>query len=591
MNFLPTNKKEIKERNIKQVDFVVVTGDAYVDHPSFGTSLIARYLESFGYSCAILAQPNVKDDNSIKKCGIPRLGFLVGSGNIDSMVNNYYVSKKKRRQDEYSVNNKGGKRPDYATIEYCKLIRRVYNDVPIVIGGIEASLRRFAHYDYWQDTILPSVLLSSTADLLVYSMGEKAIVEIADYLNSGLDIKDITFIKGTCYKSKSLDNLPDYVLMNSVSDIKKDSKKYSENYLKQYNNNDNQSATTLVEPYNEEYVIANIPQPVLSQSELDHLYDLPFTYESYDEYMGLGKVSALNEVKFSISANRGCNGGCNFCAITYHQGRQVSMRSTESCVAEAKKMMTLKDWKGYIHDVGGPTANFNDDMCDKLNNYGSCSEKSCFGFHSCNNLKVSHEKYFDILEKVREIDGIKKVFVRSGIRYDYMLKDDDKYLEELVKYHVSGQLRLAPEHVSDNVLKVMGKPSVKLYDKFVDKFNKVTKNLNKEQYVLPYLMSSHPGSTLDDALQLALYLKKINYQPKQVQDFYPTPSTMSTLMYYTNTNPLDNNKKIFVAKSENDKAIQRAFLQYKDPKNRKLVISGLKQLHRDDLIKGPKGLL
>lgn len=590
MKFLPTNKKEIKELGLKEVDFVMVTGDAYVDHPSFGTSLIARYLESFGFSVAILSQPNINDNNSIRRCGKPRLGFLVGSGNIDSMVNNYYVSKKRRRNDEYSLNNKGGKRPDYATVEYCKLIRRVYGNVAIVIGGIEASLRRFAHYDYWSDSILPSILLSSTADLLVYSMGEKAMLEIAQYLDSGLSIKDLTFIMGTCYATKNIDNLSDYILMNPFKQIKKDHDKYIENFMVEYYNNENQSSQVIVEPYQDDYVVQNIPQPILDNLEFDHIYDLPFTYESYDEYKGLGVIPALKEVKFSISANRGCNGGCNFCAITYHQGRQVSMRSSQSCVQEAKKMMTLKDFKGYIHDVGGPSANLNDQMCDKLNNYGSCKEKLCLGYNMCSSLKVDHSKYFEILKSVREIEGIKKVFVRSGIRYDYMIKDDEKYLYDLVKHHVSGQLRLAPEHASDHVLKYMGKPSIKLYDRFVERFNKVTKELNKEQYVLPYLMSSHPGSTLNDALELALYLKKINYQPQQVQDFYPTPSTLATLMYYTEKNPLDNNKKVYVAKSDKDKEMQRAFLQVNNPKYRKLVLEGLKKLKREDLI-GPNGLI
>jgi len=585
MNFLPTNKKEIKEKGLKQVDFVMVSGDAYVDHPTFGTSLIARYLESFGYSVAILSQPNIKDDNSIRKCGQPRLGFLVGSGNIDSMVNNYSVSKRKRRFDEYSINGKTGKRPDYATVEYCQLIRRVYGDVPIIIGGIEASLRRFAHYDYWSESMKPSILLESNADLLVYSMGEKAIIEIADYLNAGLDVKDITFIMGTVYKTKEASLLSDAIMMKPFKEVKKDKFAYIDNFKIQYHNNDHQSAKVIVEPYNEEYVVMNIPQPVLSKEEFDHLYDLPFTYESYDEVQGFGKIPALEEVKFSISANRGCNGSCNFCAITFHQGRQISMRSTQSCVDEAKKMMTLSNFKGYIHDVGGPSANLTDTMCDKLNNYGSCHSKMCLGHDMCKKVDTDQSSYFDILRNVRAIEGIKKVFVRSGVRYDVMLKDDPKYIYELAKYHVSGQLRLAPEHMSDNVLKLMGKPSIHLYEKFVDKFNQANKELNLEQYALPYLISSHPGATLQDALDLCLYLKKINYFPKQVQDFYPTPSTMSTLMYYTGLNPLDNNKPVYVAKTPKEKAYQRALLQPYYPENKELVLEALRKLKRFDLIK------
>lgn len=583
MNFMNTNKKEIKEQGLSQVDFVVITGDAYVDHPSFGTSLIARYLESFNYSVAILAQPNHNDENAFKKCGCPRLGFLISSGNIDSMVNNYYTSKKKRYHDVYSVNNKGGKRPDYATSVYAKMVRQVYGDIPIIIGGIEASLRRFSHYDYWQDKIIPSCLVSSDADLLVYSMGEKAIIEIADYLSSGLAISDITFVNGTMYRSKSIDSLSDYILLPEYKQVIKNKAMYQDSFMKQYYNNEHQSAKILVEPYENEYIIQNIPQPVLTQHELDHLYDLPFTYESYDEFHKNGKVSALDEVKFSIAVNRGCNGACNFCAITFHQGKQLSMRSLPSCVDEATKMTTLSEFKGYIHDIGGPTANFNDDMCDKLNKYGSCKDRACLGYQMCPNLKISHEKYFAILKAVRELPSIKKVFVRSGIRYDYLLKDNPNYLKELAQYHVSGQLRLAPEHYSDNVLKIMSKPNIKTYDRFIKQFDKVTKELNMQQYAVPYLMSSHPGSTLQDALDLALYLKRINYRPVQAQDFYPTPSTISTLMYYTEINPF-NNKKIYIAKSNEDKSLQRALLQAHLKENYDLVYQALKKLNRLDLV-------
>ncbi|MDR3214900.1 MAG: YgiQ family radical SAM protein [Bacilli bacterium] len=570
MNFLPTNKKEIKNKGLKQVDFVIVTGDAYVDHPSFGTSLIARYLESFNYTCAILAQPNFNDDHSIMQCGCPRLAFLVSSGNIDSIVNNYYTSKQKRKQDVYSLNNKGHKRPDYATSVYTKMIRKTYGDIPIIIGGIEASLRRLAHYDFLQDKLLPSILLTSSADLLVYGMGERAIIEIADYLNSGLNIKDLTFIKGTAYQTKDISLLDDYLMLPSFSAIKKDKKSFQDSFIKQYHNNENQSAHMLIEPYQDTYIVQNIPQPILNTIELDHLYDLNFTYESYDEYHHKGTITALKEIKFSININRGCNGGCHFCAITFHQGKQISMRSKASCLKEAQKMQSLKDFKGYIHDVGGPTANFNDEMCAKLNKYGSCSDKECLGFKICPNLKITHEKYFDILRSLRTLNGIKKVFVRSGIRYDYLLKDDPKYIEELIKYHISGQLRLAPEHCANHVLRLMNKPSISYYDKFVEIYHKINQQLGLKQFVVPYLMSSHPGSRIEDAIALMNYLKKINYKPLQVSDFMPSPSTLSTLMYYTQIDPFTN-KNIYVAKSSEEKRTQQALLQYHLPKNQKII--------------------
>lgn len=568
MIFLPTNKKEMKKLGYNEVDFVVVTGDAYVDHPSFGTSLIARYLESFGYKIAIISQPQIKDINSIKKCSKPRLAFLVSSGNIDSMVNNYYVSKKKRKKDVYSVNGKNNKRPDYAVNEYCWLIRKAYNDIPIIIGGIEASLRRFSHYDYWQDKILPSILISSSADLLVYSMGEKAILEIANCLNSGLSIKDITFVKGTAYLSNRINYYKDdYILLPEYKEVVKDKMSYIKSFMIQYRNNEAQSAKILIEKYDDNYLIQNVNQEILNSQEFDHIFDLPFSYLSYDEYQGFGTITALKEIQFSINVTRGCNGACNFCAITFHQGKQISMRSANSCCNEALKMQTLSNYKGYIHDVGGPTANFNDDMCQKQKEMGSCFDKECLGNKMCPNLKISHEKYFDILRKIRTMDNVKKVFVRSGIRYDYLLKDDKKYLVELIKYHISGQLRLAPEHASSNVLKLMNKPNVDAYDEFVDLFNSINNKLNLKQFVVPYLMSSHPGSSLNDAYILYKYLKKIKYRPMQSSVFYPTPSTISTLMYYTKINPF-NNQKIEVAKTNKEKELQNALLQYHLPKNK-----------------------
>lgn len=582
--FLSTNFKEMQNKGHNEVDFVIVTGDAYVDHPSFGTSLIGRYLESFGYTVAIIAQPNFRDSKSITICKEPRLAFLVSSGNIDSMVNHYYVSKNKRKIDVYTPNNVNSIRPDYATTVYSKLIKIEYPNIPIIVGGIEASLRRLAHYDYWKDRILPSVLVDSQADLLVYSMGERAIIEIADYLSSGLSIKDLTFIQGTCYLTKDVSNLNDYILLPDFSSIRKQKDKYAQSFNIQYQNNENQSAQGIIETYDDYYIVQNIPQPVLTSQELDHLYDLPFTYESYDEIFNKQPVKALEEIKFSVNINRGCNGGCNFCAITFHQGKQISMRSINSCVNEASKMKDLTNFKGYIHDVGGPTANFNDDMCDKLNTKGSCKNRDCFSPVMCPNLKVDHSKYFSTLEQIRNIDGIKKVFVRSGIRYDYFIKEkNSKYLNDLVKYHVSGQLRLAPEHYSDNALRYMNKPGINVYDRFVEKFNKTTKELGLPQYVVPYLMSSHPGTTLEDALQLALYLKKINYRPVQVQDFYPTPSTMATVMYYTGLDPRSM-KKVYSAKTAHDKALQRALLQFHLPQNYELVYNALKKLNRLDLV-------
>lgn len=579
-----TSLNQIEEKGLTQVDFVMVTGDAYVDHPSFGSSLIARYLESFGYSVAILSQPRINDPLSITKCGQPRLGFLVTSGNMDSMVNHYYASKKRRKRDEYTVNGLTKRRPDYAVNEYCKLIRRTYHDIPIIIGGIEASLRRFSHYDVWQDKVLPSILLSSSADLCVYSMGEKAIIEIADYLNSGLNIKDITFINGTSYFSRDLNHLSDYELLDSYEISSTDKISYAKNFMKAYHNNENQKAKIVVEPYNEGYVIQNIPQTVLNTQELDHIYDLPFTYESYDEIHGLGKVNALSEIKFSIQANRGCNGGCSFCAITMHQGKQISMRSVESVVLEAKKLRELKDFKGYIHDLGGPTANFNDEMCDKLQNQGSCNHRECYAPKICPNIKFDHSKYLAMLREVRNLDGIKKVFIRSGIRFDYLLYDkDNSCLEDIVKYHVSGQLRLAPEHSSNNVLKLMNKPQINVYERFVDKFDALSKKHNLNQYTVPYLISNHPGSTLDDALNLAIFLKKINYRPLQVQDYYPTPGTMATTMFYTKLDPRTL-KPIYVCYDEHEKAMQRALLQVHKPENYDLVNEALKKLKRLDLI-------
>ena len=583
--YLPISREDLKERNIKQLDFVFVIGDAYVDHPSFGHAIISRVLESNGYTVGIISQPDWKDKNSITTLGEPKLGFLVMSGNMDSMVNHYSVSKKRRSTDSFTPGGVMGKRPDYAATVYCNLIRQTYKHTPIIVGGIEASLRRLAHYDYWSNKVKRSILLDSGADLVVYGMGERAIVEVADALKSGIAVKDISFIDGCVYKTKNLENVFDYELLPSYDEIVESKEAFAKSFYTQYLNTDSFTAKRLVEPYaNGIYVVQNIPQKPLSQSEMDRVYSFPYMRSYHPSYEKLGGVPAIAEVKFSLVSNRGCFGGCSFCALTFHQGRIIQTRSHESIIEEAKKIIWDKDFKGYIHDVGGPTANFRHTACDKQLKAGVCKNKQCLFPTGCKNLKVDHKDYLKLLRKLRELPNVKKVFIRSGIRFDYLIYDeDDTFFREMVEHHISGQLKVAPEHVSDNVLKKMGKPENSVYERFIKKYKKINAELGLKQFVVPYLMSSHPGSTMKDAVILAEYLRDLGYMPEQVQDFYPTPSTISTCMYYTGLDPRTM-EKVYVPTNPHEKAMQRALIQYRNPKNYDLVYEALKAAGREDLI-------
>ena len=583
--FLPVTKEEMLEKGLSQMDFVYVCGDAYVDHSSFGMSIITRVLESFGYSVGIICQPDWNNPESINVFGEPRLGFMVSAGNMDSMVNHYTVSKKRRHQDAYSPGGQIGKRPDYAVIVYCNLIRKTYKKTPIIIGGIEASLRRLGHYDYWSNKVRRSILLDSGADIISYGMGEKSVVEIADALNSGMDVSDITFVDGTVFKTRNPDYLYDAVKLPDFEEIKNDKVKYAESFAIQYKNTDPFTGKRMYETYDGAmYVVVNKAAKPMTTMELDDVYALPYMRDYHPMYEKDGGIPAIKEIKFSLTSNRGCYGECNFCALTFHEGRIVQARSHESIIKEAKECINDKDFKGYIHDVGGPTAEFRKPACKKQLKYGACTNKKCLYPKPCENLEVDHSDYLSLLRKIRKIPGIKKVFVRSGFRFDYVVADKDKsFLKELCKYHVSGQLRVAPEHISDNVLAKMGKPGVNIYDKFCKEFEKVNKELGLKQYIVPYLMSSHPGSTLKDAIALAEYLRSFGYMPEQVQDFYPTPGTVSTCMYYTGIDPLTMNK-VYVAKDPHEKAMQRALIQYRDPSNYELVKEALIKEHREDLI-------
>jgi uncharacterized radical SAM protein YgiQ len=584
-DFLPISISDMEKRGWEQCDFVFVTGDAYVDHPSFGPAIISRVLESHGYKVGIIAQPDWKDSESIAILGQPRLGFLVSGGNMDSMVNHYSVAKKRRQTDAYSPGGEMGKRPDHATIVYCNLIRKKYKNVPIIIGGIEASLRRLAHYDYWSDKVKRSILLDSQADIISYGMGEHSIVEIADALNSGIEVKDITFINGTVFKAKSLESVYDAVVLPDYQRILESKKEFARSFQMQYSNTDPYSGKRLVEPYKEnEYVVQNPPSMPLTQAEMDRVYSLPYMREYHPSYEEAGGIPAIAEVKFSLVSNRGCFGGCNYCALTFHQGRILQTRSHESILSEAEQLIWDKDFKGYIHDVGGPTANFRQVACEKQNTKGACVNKQCLYPSPCKNLKVDHSDYLKLLRKLRALPNVKKVFIRSGIRFDYLVADnDDKFLEELCEHHVSGQLKVAPEHISDSVLSLMGKPENAVYEKFQEKYKRTNQKLNKNQYIVPYLISSHPGSTLKEAVELAEYLRDLGYMPEQVQDFYPTPSTISTCMYYTGLDPRTG-KEVYVPKTPHEKAMQRALIQYRNPKNYELVVEALKKAGRTDLI-------
>ena len=584
-DFLPICKEDMEKRGWDVVDFVYVCGDAYVDHPSFGAAIITRILEAHGYRIGFIAQPDWKDEQSVQVFGRPRLGFLVSAGNMDSMVNHYTVSKKRRNQDAYTPGGVIGKRPDYATIVYCNLIRKVYKKVPIIIGGIEASLRRLAHYDYWSNSLKHSILMDSQANLISYGMGEHSIVEVADALASGIDIADITFVRGTVYRAKTLDSVYDYIELPSYEQLCKDKEEYARSFYTQYCNTDSVTAKCLVESYGDNgYVIQNPPAEPLTELEMDDVYELPYMRAYHPSYETFGGVPALGEIKFSISSNRGCFGGCNFCALTFHQGRVIQTRSHESILREAEEMTREEDFKGYIHDVGGPTANFRHTSCEKQKKFGVCQNKQCLFPKPCANLTVDHKDYLSLLEKVRKLPGVKKVFVRSGIRFDYvMLDDDDAFLRELCKHYISGQLRVAPEHISDAVLDKMGKPRNEVYQKFIKRYGRVNAKYGKEQFVVPYLMSSHPGSTLKEAVELAEYLRDLGYMPEQVQDFYPTPSTLSTCMYYTGLDPRTM-KKVYVPVNPHEKAMQRALIQYRNPKNYDLVKEALIKAERQDLI-------
>lgn len=583
--FLPMNMEEARGLGLEQLDFVYVSGDAYVDHPSFGHAIITRLLQAHGYSVGIIAQPDWKNDESIAALGMPRLGFLVSSGNMDSMVNHYYVSKKRRETDAYAPGGKPGMRPDRAVAAYSNLIRKKYKDIPIIIGGIEASLRRMAHYDYWSDSFKRSILLDSRADIISYGMGEKSIIEIADALKCGIAAKDISFIKGTVYKTKDISSLYDYELLPSYDEMMKDKALYAKSFKRQYENTDAFNGKILVEPYpNGVYVVQNVPQPPLTTQEMDDVYALPYKRTYHPSYEGKGGVPAIAEVKFSLVSNRGCFGGCSFCALTFHQGRTVQARSHESIIDEAKIITADSDFKGYIHDVGGPTANFRRPSCKKQLVSGVCRHRQCLSPQPCPNLEASHDDYLSLLRKLRELPNVKKVFVRSGIRFDYLLLDkDNSFFRELVEHHVSGQLKVAPEHISNAVLRRMGKPENAIYKSFCEKYNALNKKLGKNQFLVPYLMSSHPGSTLKEAVELAEYLRDIGYMPEQVQDFYPTPSTMSAVMYYTGIDPADM-KPVYVCKNPHEKAMQRALIQYRNPKNYELVFEALKLAGREDLI-------
>ncbi|MBN2259585.1 MAG: YgiQ family radical SAM protein [Clostridiales bacterium] len=582
-DFLPVSKFEIQSKGWDALDFILVSGDAYIDHPSFGGALIARVLERAGYKVGIISQPKWTDLEDIKSLGKPRLGFLVTAGNMDSMVNHYSSSKRRRKTDLYSPGGKMGLRPDRAVIVYTNLIKQAFKDSPVIIGGIEASLRRLPHYDYWEDSLRRSVLYDSGADLLVYGMAEKQILEIAEYMNNGIDIEYIQHIKGTCFKTHSLENVYDYILLPSFKEISESKKTFAEYFKIFYDNQDPIRGKVLVQEHDKGYIVQNIPIMPLDQEELDYVYELPFTRDVHPMYDELGSVPAIEEVKFSIVSNRGCFGSCSFCALTFHQGRAVQSRSKDSIVKEADEMIRHKDFKGYIHDVGGPTANFRQPSCKKQLTLGSCKDRQCLFPTKCPNLDVSHEEYLDILRTLRNTEGVKKVFIRSGIRYDYLMYDKRKYFKEIVEHHVSGQLKVAPEHIDHEVLKYMGKPDGELYKDFVKEFYKITKEVGKDQYIIPYLISSHPGSTLKSAIRLAEYLKETNYTPEQVQDFYPTPGTLSTCMYYTGIDPRDM-KAVYVPSSVGEKKMQRALLQFKNPKNRRLVHEALIKENRYDLI-------
>jgi uncharacterized radical SAM protein YgiQ len=591
-NFLPVTMQDLKDRGIEELDFVFISGDAYVDHPSFGTAIIARIIESQGFTVGIIPQPNWNNTDDFKRLGKPKLGFLINSGNIDSMVNHYTAAKKRRHDDLYSPGGEGGHRPDRAVIVYSNKVREAYGNVPVIIGGIESSLRRFAHYDYWDDKVRRSILIDSGANLLVYGMGEKPIMQIANLLKYGKNIHDIKDVRGTAYITNDISGLKDFIEVPSFEDVSESKIAYANAHKLEYMEQDALRGKTLVQKHDNRFLVQNPPSYTLTEDEMDFVYSLPYMRTYHPMYEKKGGIPAIKEVEFSITSHRGCYGGCSFCALTFHQGRSIQNRSQESIIEEAKAMTKQKDFKGYIHDVGGPTANFRHRACKNQETVGVCKNRQCLFPSPCKNLIVSHDEYLDLLRKLRKLPGVKKVFIRSGIRYDYLIYDkNDEFFKELCKYHISGQLKVAPEHINNAVLKQMGKPGRDVYEKFSKKYFDINNKLGLKQYLVPYLMSSHPGSDLNAAIELALYIKKMGYIPEQVQDFYPTPGSLSTAMYYTGINPLTG-EKVYVPKTQKEKNMQRALLQFSVPENYDLVKEALIKAGRQDLIgRGPNCLI
>jgi uncharacterized radical SAM protein YgiQ len=589
--FLPISKEDLEKRKIEQLDFIIVSGDAYVDHPSFGTAIIGRTLEAQGFTVGIIAQPNWHDCEDFKRLGKPKYGFLVNSGNIDSMVNHYTAAKRIRHEDLYSPGGEAGHRPDRALIVYCNRIREAYKDTAIAIGGIEASLRRFAHYDYWDNKVRRSILVDSKADLLMYGMGEKTVIQIAELLRYGASIKNINTVRGTCYLTKDISNIKNAVTVPSFEEVSTDKKAYGKAYELEYYEQDSINGKTIIQQYGDRYLVQNPPQEDLTQAEMDMTYDLPYTRTYHPIYAAKGGIPAITEVEFSITSHRGCFGSCSFCALTFHQGRVIQNRGQESIIEEAKLLTTLPNFKGYIHDIGGPTANFRHRACKKQIEHGTCKNKQCMFPAPCKNLIIDHTEYLSLLKNVRKLPGIKKVFVRSGIRYDYLIHDkNDSFFKELCEHHISGQLKVAPEHVVPRVLNQMGKPTRDVYDKFVNKYFQINEKIGKKQFLVPYLMSSHPGSDLNAAIELAEYIKQMGYTPEQVQDFYPTPGSLSTTIYYTGFNPITG-EEVYVPKTPEEKEMQRALIQFAVPKNHQKVKKALVKAHREDLIGNGKDCL
>lgn len=584
MAFMPISKKDMEERGIGQLDFVYIIGDAYVDHPSFGVAIISRILEYHGYTVGIIAQPDPKDPEAVKRLGLPRLAWLVTAGNIDSMVSHYTVAKKRRADDAYSAGGKNGKRPDRAATVYCRMCRNAAPEIPLLCGGLEVSLRRFAHYDYWKNEVMPSVLVDTQADLLMYGMGEHSMIEIAGRLNAGEDVRSIRDVRGTCYLCDPVDTPYGAVQCPSFKEVCESKELYAKACRIQYDWQDEVYGKTIIQRHGNKMLVQNPPALSLTTEELDLVYSLPYERNYHSCYEKEGGVPSIEEVQFSLTHNRGCFGFCNFCSIALHQGRRVTVRSEQSVLEEAVKLTEMPNFKGYIHDVGGPTANFRGPSCEKQLKYGLCKGKKCLAPEPCKNLHVDHKEYLSMLRKLRQLDGVKKVFIRSGIRYDYLIEDkDDEFINELIQYHVSGQLKVAPEHCSAAVLDKMGKPHIEAYKRFQRRFYEITKRKGKEQYLVPYLMSSHPGSTLRDAVELAVFLKENKIHPEQVQDFYPTPGTLSTCMFYTGLDPYTL-EPVYVAKDPKEKSMQRALLQYYKPENQRRIIEALCKAGREDLI-------